>query len=246
MMHVRHSCSPSAGETFTSNHRLYRHAVQFYLNEEFLLSILCDFTLSALRADDGVVIAVTDAHYRALVQRLGKLGIDVTDLQRQGRFVAMDADEILAHLMEKGRADFSRFQELVGGAIAKVKSASPGHDPHVMVFAEVLALLWARQEVGAMLEVEQFWRILARRLSFSYLGCYSIERFAVPGAEDHFLRICARHSTVIPPDAYPTAEAEKRILEATSRAYAEPARLLPGYRNRIDDSLDLALDTENM
>jgi hypothetical protein len=53
---------------------------------------------------------------------------------------------------------------------------------------------------------------------------YPIKEFVDAGTEETFLQICAMHSTVIPPEAYPTPEVEKR----TWTPPPAPTRKLPG------------------
>lgn len=206
---------------FGCDHRLYLHAVQFYLSENFLLGILCDFIVGALRGGDGVVIIATRAHHDGLVKRLRLRGLDPADLQRRGRYVEMDALETLAEFMVRGVPEFERFSEIVGRAITGAKDASEAADPRVMVFGELVALLSARQQPEFALMVEQFWGRLANTGPFSLLCGYPIQEFDADGTEDSFLRVCAQHTTVSPPEAYASAESEERILRATARAYAD-------------------------
>ncbi|HEY4901852.1 MAG TPA: MEDS domain-containing protein [Candidatus Sulfotelmatobacter sp.] len=208
-------------DPFGCDHRLYPHAVQFYLKEDFLLGILCDFIVSALKARDGVVIVATEEHRGAILQCLKVRGIDVDALKGNGSYVELDASETLLGFMVDGKPDFERFDRLIGGAIAAARDASGAKEPSVMVFGELVDLLGANRELEAALGVERFWKTLARRLSFSLLCGYSMKRFAEFGTEAAFLQICAEHATVSPPEAYATAESEERILRATAQIYGE-------------------------
>jgi hypothetical protein len=207
------------------DHWLCRDAVQFYHGEEFLLSTTSDLTLSALGAGDGIVVVLTARHQLALEQRLRKLGIDFDELLREQRMIAIDACATLSSITVNGGHDFSPFMEIVGGAINRAAEATGRQQAQIMVLGELTALSWAEHGLAGMMDVAQFWRVLARLLSFSYLSCYPIDYFAAPGMEDVFLRICAGHSTVIPPDDYPNTGVERRILRATARAYGEPSWL---------------------
>jgi hypothetical protein len=203
---------------FGFDHRLFPHTVLFYLNEEFLVSALCDLMRSAIRSGDGMVIVATRAHHLALAQRLSTLGVDVPAMQREGRYVAMDARETLAAVMVNGRPDFARFSELIGGAVAAARKASSALNPQGMAYDELVALLWSEEDAKTALIVEEFWQVLARTLTFSLLCAYPIQRFCSAGDEQFFHGVCAEHVTVIPPDAYPNAEAEKRIMNAAARS----------------------------
>jgi hypothetical protein len=211
---------PSA-EPFGSDHRLYPHAVQFYLSENFLLGILSDFIVGALKGGDGVVIIATKAHREGLVKRLRRRGIEAGDLRRKGKYVELDALETMAEFMVRGMPEFERFSEVIGRAITGAKDASEAADPRVMVFGELVALLLARRRVKFALMVEQFWGRLVNAGSFSLLCAYPIQEFEAAGTENSFLRICAQHLTVSPPEAYASPESEERILRATARAYAD-------------------------
>jgi hypothetical protein len=217
-------------EPFGSDHRLYAHAVQFYLSENFLLSILCNFVVGALKGGDGVVLIAVQSHLDGIVQRLRDYGIDVSALKVRGRYVEMDAHETLSWLMAQGGPDFKRFSQLIGGAIAGAKDACQSAEPRVMVFGELAPLLLVRRQLEAALAVEQFWEMLANRSSFSLLCGYPVTEFAAAGTEESFLQICARHSTVSPPEAFASPDSEARILRATAQAYAD-ASLAEKLRN---------------
>ena len=214
-------------DPFGRDHRLYPHAVQFYLKEDFLLGILCDFLVSAVKARDGVVIVATEKHRGAILQCLRARGVDVDALKADGSYVELDASESLSEFVVDGRPDFERFDRLIGGAIAAARDACRAKDPFVMVFGELVDLLWAKRELEAALVVERFWKSLAGKLSFSLLCGYSMQGFAEAGTEAAFLRICAEHATVSSPEAYATSASEQRILSATARFYSETSSPQP-------------------
>ena len=206
---------------FGCDHRPYPHAVQFYLSENFLLSILSDFIVGALKGGDGAVVVATQAHRDGLMKRLCLRGLDPADLQRTGRYVELDAMETLAEFMVRGVPKFERFSEVISRAIMGAKDASEAADPRVMVFGELVAVLLARRQLEFALLVEQFWGRLANAGPFSLLCAYPIQEFEAAGTEISFLRICAQHLTVSPPEAYASAESEDRILRATARSYVD-------------------------
>jgi hypothetical protein len=216
---------PSA--PFGCDHRLYPHVVQFYLTDDFLLNIICNFIVSACKTRDGIVIVATKSHREGILERLALLGIDVAALKLAGSYVEMDAEETLEALMVNEAPDFACFDRLISGALTGAKAASDATDSRLMVFGEMVALLFARRKLEAALAVEKFWAILGSRYSFSLLCGYSMKEFAEPGTEESFLRICAQHATVSSPEAYATAESEQRILRITAQSYADASFLRP-------------------
>jgi len=214
-------------EPFGCDHRLYPHVVQFYLSDNFLLNIVCNFIVSACKTRDGIVLVATKSHLDGILERLVLRGIDVAPLKLKGSYVEMDAEETLPALMVDGVPDFARFDRLISGALTAAKAASDAKDSRLMVFGELVALLFARKQLEAALAVEKFWSILESRYSFSLLCGYPIREFAEPGTEESFLRICAQHATISCPEAYATAESEQRILRVTARSYAEASAPRP-------------------
>lgn len=210
----------AATGSFGSDHRLYAHMVQFYLNDDFLLSVLCDFVVGAVRSGNAAVVVATAAHRHGLAQRLTARGIDVPALLRHGVYSVLDAHDTLLDFIVRGHPNFFRFQRLLGPVLAAAQQACSAPNLHVMVFGETVSLLCPKCDPEIALALERFWEILARSFSFSLLCAYPIQQFTVAGSEQSFLRICAQHSTVIPPDSYPTRESENRIMSATASSWA--------------------------
>ena len=206
-----HSCF--AGGPSGCDHRLYPHAVQFYFDEQVLIRSISPFVASALKAGDGAFILATDTHQRALALQLLRDGIDVRAYASQGRYVTMDAAEVADSLLP-GEADFSSFRLRVGCGLDAVNKAAANKNPRAMVFGELVSLLWERRDSKAVLDLEEVWNSVAKEHSFSLFCGYAIKEFAGEGSEDVLLQICDAHSTIVPPDQYPTHESERRITNA--------------------------------
>jgi hypothetical protein len=98
--------------------------------------------------------------------------------------------------------------------LTEVNAAATIDNPRAIVFGELVSLLWEKRDCEALLALEKVRENLAQENSFTLFCGYSIKEFSEAGSEDVFLKICAAHTTVIPPDQYPTDESERRILEA--------------------------------
>jgi PAS domain S-box-containing protein len=174
------------------------HSVQFYGDDTFLLDELSRYMGSALGAGDVGIVIATEAHRAALAQRLEERGIDLARAAAQGRYVAIDADEMLARFMRDGRPDAALFAGHLGGVIASAAGAAG----RVAAFGEMVALLWARSAPQAALELEQLWNDLARTHRFDLRCAYPIHGFAQAGDTEPLAQICAAHSHVIPAESY--------------------------------------------
>lgn len=195
------------------------HAALFYSNKDFLLQILCDFFLVSLKAGHGALIVATEAHRELIAQALGRCGINISRLKSEGIYLEIDSEKTLSDCTAGGTVNTARMNQTIGRALATNQATAPASC--VMVFAEMVALLWQRRDIDNLLVVEKFWGTLTTHSSFSLLCGYPIREFVETGTEDAFVKICAQHSIVIPPDEYPSPEAEKRILRATARKRAK-------------------------
>jgi len=163
----------------------------------------------------------TGARRRALRLRLADCGVEVPVLKTQSRYAEMDVDEVLSRCMDGSKLNLGSLGSLLGGAIAAARQEPNSNTAPLFVFGEIVAYLWAKRDFVNLHTLEQLGDKLG--LGVSTVCGYPIREFVEPGTEEAYLRICAMHSTVIPPDAYPTDETERRILKATARSYARAA-----------------------
>lgn len=203
----------------------FDHAAFFYLDEQFLLRILSDMAVTSLKSGGAAVIMATGKHQRLLARRLTEYGADLRALRIRKRYAEIDVEEVLATCMESSVLNLNRLGSLLGGAIAAARREPNAKSAPLFVFGEIVALLWARRDLENLRALERLGDKLGDAVS-TVCG-YPIHEFVERGTEEVYLQICAMHSTVIPPDAYPTEEVERRILDATVRSYARTAAQQP-------------------
>ncbi len=85
------------------------HVVQFYAEDASLLDALGTFIGSALGAGDAAIVIATKAHLDSLAQRLKARGLDTGVALKQGRYVPLDAMQILSKVMRNGYPEAGRF-----------------------------------------------------------------------------------------------------------------------------------------
>jgi PAS domain S-box-containing protein len=192
------------------------HVVQFYGEDESLLDALTRFTGGALGAGDAAIVVATSSHREGLTHRLKARGLDITRAAREGRYVSLDAVEALSKFMVHGWPDAARFADFIGGVVARAAAAAKGDKGSVAIFGEMVAILWAEGKSEAAIQVEQFWNDLHQEHAFSLLCAYPIAAFNRTEHEEPFLRICARHSGVVPMEDYTALIGdERRLLNVT-------------------------------
>lgn len=184
------------------DHQHAAHVVQFYGEDRFLLGELSRFIGNALGSGGAAVVIATKAHREGLNQRLQDWGFDTARAIAQGRYLSLDAAEILSKIMHGESPDPALFFEVMGSAIAQVRSTTEGEFGPVAAFGEMVALLWAHGKFDAAIRLEQLWNQFGETHPISLHCAYPISGFYREEHGDALLQICAQHSAVIPSESY--------------------------------------------
>jgi PAS domain S-box-containing protein len=200
------------------------HVVQFYKDDEFLLDGLSRFIGSALGAGEAAVVIATKDHITGLELRLAARGLDIEVIRETGRYVALDAADTLSSLMVDGLPDAVRFLDLIGTQIRRAGLKAEIEGAPVALFGEMVALLWARGEHEAAIELERLWNDLGQEHAFHLRCAYSLADFSCTEDSGPFLKICTEHSSVIPGESYSALSSEddrlRSIAELQQKAEA--------------------------
>ena len=162
------------------------HNVHFFDGTPALLERLGPFVQSGLDAGEVCIVVATAEHRAALRRRLGPR-LDAA--RKTGQYVELDAEETLRGLIRDGVPDQARFDAIVGELISSCAADQP-----LRVFGEMVALLWARDDVLAALALEDVWNELGDREEFSLLCAYPSDGDTID--RDGFVQICTRHDAV--------------------------------------------------
>ena len=173
------------------------HSVQFYVSDEFLVDDLARLFGAALMEGQSAVIVATKAHQETLARRLKGYGVEPAQAAAEGRYVAFDAGELLSRFLLDGQIDQFRFFDVVGEVISRASAASRDEKRGVVVFGEMVALLWAEGKTDLAIQLEKLWNALARNCSFSLRCAYPMQGFSFQRDAAAFAEICGQHSAVI-------------------------------------------------
>src|ERR1700733_1828772 len=188
------------------------HAVQFYKDDRILLKDLNHFIGPALIAGDSAVVIATRAHREGLSRLLTAQGIDVASLARQGRYIALDAAEILSKFMVNDWPDEALFMKLVGSVLSLASTAAESDGP-IVGYGEMVGLLCSDGKVEAAIELERLWNEIAKLHSIRIRCGYPISDFNREELGASFLRICEAHSFVVPSEGHIAPKSEKERLQ---------------------------------
>lgn len=227
------------------------HAVQFYESDSGLFEVVGQHIGSALVSGDTAMVVATKAHRLGLAEELRTRTIDVTAVIRAGRYIELDAAETLAKFMADGWPDAQKFTDTIGPLVARVQ-ASMTAGRRVVIFGEMVALLWAEGKRDATIHLEELWNDLAERHSFLLLCGYPITAFDRLEHRRLFFNICGEHSVVNPAESYPAQGSEKQrrrsvvrlqqqahALQTEIRLSQERIRLLQNVTNAGSWEMDL-------
>jgi DNA-binding NarL/FixJ family response regulator len=173
------------------------HVVQFYTDDAALLDSLCALFGDELRAGDSVAAVITRSHREGLLERLIAQGFDVDEVTKQGRLVVLDAVEALNGFMDADEPNRERFLLEFGKVIRTTEATALVKNTPLVIFGEMVALLWEQKKYDAAVRLEQLWNQLALKHSF-YLCCaYPATEFQGELKGDRYAAICTEHTNVV-------------------------------------------------
>jgi anti-sigma regulatory factor (Ser/Thr protein kinase) len=197
-----------------------RHLVNFYVRDTDLIDDLAARSAEGLRRGDSWLTVATASHRAQLDAALRAAGVEVEEAVSLGRYVAVDAAEVLQELMLDARPDRERFRSIVGGLVGRLEHAAAA-GTQVHAFGEMVALLWQDGNVIAAMELEDLWNELMADHAFSLYCAYPVDLVASEGLLADVSRVCEQHSELIvqaaPPEVGPGEPPPDRA-EAASEA----------------------------
>jgi anti-sigma regulatory factor (Ser/Thr protein kinase) len=209
----------------------HRHVVQFYDRDEELAETAGDYLAGAIAEGGAAVVVATPARCAGFEAQLAAGGVDVGAARRDGSLVCLDATRIAPRLTRGGRVDLAAFATQFRPAILAAGEASGP----VRIYGEVVALLWAADQVNAALELEGLWNELGQQIPFSLFCGYP--RALVEGSQHQgaVAEICRLHSAVVgrpmagAPATGPSATGPSATAHSLRRVYwADVTRTFAG------------------
>lgn len=206
-------------------HAGHEHLVGFYETDEFLVDRVVDFVAPALRDDDAAIVVATLDHRRCITAGLCAAGIGVAGAMRAGRYVSVDAADLLARFMVDGAPDPIRFRDEIGTLI----DLAAGGRRSVRVYGELVALLLADGDTRSTIAVEDLWNELGLSRPFELMCGYPMAAFD-DDPRGSFNHICAQHTSVLPAESYSLMS----DLQQKQQHVAELTREVDALRGELD------------
>ncbi len=205
------------------------HFVQFYDNHQVLTDAVAEFMAEGLAKGEGGLIVATAAHRAAIEKRIEAQGIDLHRAKASAQYVALDAKETLAGLMDGDRPDPQRFRELVGGYVTKMI----GKHGHLRAFGEMVALLWEKGNKQAAIRIEELWNEAGRGHPLSLYCAYPLQAFSGADSGEDLKHVCALHGAVMPGEQAPAPVAA--LMQMQQKASLLEAEIM--HRREVEKAL---------
>lgn len=175
----------------------HNHAVNFYDHDGDIVAAVARFAADGLGRGERVIVVATAEHRDALDEVLLQYCADAVRARITGRYLTLDAREMLAKFMVDDRPEPRRFEATLGAVIDAAVSDGCG----VRVFGEMVSLLWNDGNVSGTIELEALWNDVAATRAFTLLCGYPTSALSGESLNDTNL-VCALHSEVLPPRSY--------------------------------------------
>jgi hypothetical protein len=191
-------CSRLDGDTVTTGIEVPKaarggHVVLFYRDEQELAGRVSEYLLPAVTDGDGTAIVIaTPDHRRSFGERLADAGADVAAARARGSYLEFDANETIRGFMVGDRPDPAGFWQVISPLL---RQAAQAGQP-VLVFGEMVSLLWDAGLVNAAIEVEVMWNELGDQHPFSLLCAYPARPVTCSHYLDALTEVCRTHTEV--------------------------------------------------
>jgi len=168
------------------------HFVQFYDNDAALVPLLSRYVGTSLVAGDAAIVLAGEALREKVAEHLRQMGYNVAVARAQHRYFDLDAAATLPQIIAADWPNAVRFERIVG----RLLDAATAGGRRVVVYGDMVALLWAKGQTEAAIYLEELWNELAQKRPFT-LGCaYPMSQFSHAQHAAPFVRICSQHSRV--------------------------------------------------
>ena len=158
----------------TSNGRHF-HAVQFYQDDESLISVVARFLADGLKQHQPAIAIATPEHRLALEDALTGYGLDVRRMRQLGDIVLLDARETLDTVLVDGMPDPRLFHHVADSLFKEIARIHP--DCTTRAYGEMVNVLWKDGMGAAAIRLEMLWNELAKSHDFKLLCGYSMGDF---------------------------------------------------------------------
>ena len=168
------------------------HEVEFYADDAAFVLGFTRFIEASLKAGSAVIAIATESHRKDLLEGLQAHGVDIVAAIGQGRYIPLDAAEILSTFIVDGLPDPVRFFKVASELIAPAARATAGRETRVAICGECASILWGQGKADAAIQIEQLCNQLTKRYGMDILCGLSLTSVHREEDKQIFRTICRK------------------------------------------------------
>ena len=172
------------------------HEVQFYSDDSGFIVGFTRFLGAALKTGNPAVFIGTASHRTMLLERLYAESPDIHTAIRQGKYVALDAEEFLSNFMVNDMPDRGWFLKVVDDLVVAARKEANGEHLRIAACGECPSILRAQGKADAAIRLEELWNEIAGTYDLDILCGYPLESLRCDEDSYTLQRICEEHSAV--------------------------------------------------
>jgi DNA-binding NarL/FixJ family response regulator len=150
------------------------HEIGVYSDEELLLASVTAFAVTAFRAGKSVIVAFAEFRRQQFERGLSEEGVDIALATREGRYVSLDPDAMLAQFMVDDWPDEDRFWKGVATLVIGSAMVAKGDPPRVAVTGDGAEVVLRNYGRDAAIRFEQMWDDVAHAYNIDVLCLYPV------------------------------------------------------------------------
>ncbi len=215
------------------------HGVRFYEGASSTYDSIADFFTAGANADDPLLLISRRDTFEAVADLLasGRYGPPLA----ADRIHFMDAESVLAQVIDAGGLDAARVESLFKKIIGEIRRHHPGGT--LRFFGETVDLLCERGQFDAAVEIEEIASSLfAFEPRLSILCGYALSHFRGGANASRFHAICGSHThgTPVSAPADPPAQGKSPLASGPPPAAVYVIDDDPSIRRSLERLLSLA------
>lgn len=174
------------------------HFVQFYEDDNYIVSSIAEYVIHGLRSGETCIVAATGEHLAAVENIINSFTSGLEAARSEGKYIPLNAVDTLSKFMVGKTPDAKLFSSVIGEIMAN--AAKRGH--RIRVFGEMVGVLCCEGNYAGAIALEKLWNELREEYPFSLFCAYSMDGLNNSSATDNMAHICDGHSRVIPNESY--------------------------------------------
>lgn len=170
------------------------HAAQFYDDDVSLSDIVAHGIAEGVRARQACILVMTAPHIEMIRQRMLAPDTGIDERMLEENVVFADAEATLSGFFDGRRIDARAFAGIARPLLDHALARRPGRA--LRVVGEMVNLLWMAGAVGAALDLERYWNVVAQQYRMQLLCGYVIGPESGGRTARDVAAVCKLHDTV--------------------------------------------------